>query len=389
MDDLHRYAIDEQGKTIYIKDVTQEMRHNKFYCKNCGGEMIPVLGKVRENHFRHKVVTPSCSYESYIHKIGKEKLKERFYTQETFLASYYIEYTCTKTNTCKFKDKLANLKCNKREKRTIDLKQLYNTCEEERSYKGFRADLMLSHSEHPKREPLFIEIAFTHDCTDVKLNSGIQIIEVKVKDDQDFDMPFEEQNVMFMDFAETNPYMFNDAPPVRFFNFPRKEKFSIPLSRFVVFKNKKGQIEGLDLPQKTNCQDFEFEHIPIVDYELVTSDVIVKQELRNNLYAFGLAMAIKKGYPVKHCGLCQRHHRGYGGCIFNATQEYEDRKTGTKMKRIVPVWTCMLSNEQINRAALALTCRDFIPNRNLVQRMLKMFEQVPFWDWENNDKKDM
>ena len=91
MDELHRYALDENGDTIFIKDITIDTRHKKYYCKNCGGEMIPVLGEVREKHFRHKVITPSCSYESYIHKIGKEKLMNRFYKHESFLISYFIE----------------------------------------------------------------------------------------------------------------------------------------------------------------------------------------------------------------------------------------------------------------------------------------------------------
>ena len=87
MGKLHRYALDDNGNTICIKNVTHDERHNKFYCKNCGGLMIPVLGEKRQKHFRHKVVTPTCSYESYINKIGKEKLRERFYNQDAFFVS--------------------------------------------------------------------------------------------------------------------------------------------------------------------------------------------------------------------------------------------------------------------------------------------------------------
>ena len=278
MDKLHRYALDEQGNTIFIDDVTKEERHNKFYCKNCGEVMIPVLGKLRKKHFRHKVVTPACSYESYIHIIGKEKLKERFYQQESFLASYYMEYTCNKLNICKFREKLTNLKCNNREKRTIDLKQLYDKCETEKVYKGYKADLMLSHSKHPEREPVFIEISYTHDCTLRKLDSGIQIIEVKVKDDKDFTMSFEEPYLLFLNCDDHNPYTYHKAPPVRFYNFPRRMRFSIPLSRFVVIKTKEGTIEGFVIPKKTTCQDFDYEHLPAISYELVTSEEIMEKE---------------------------------------------------------------------------------------------------------------
>lgn len=386
MDELHRYAINENGDTIFIKDVTIEIRHNKYYCKNCGGEMIPVLGEVREKHFRHKVITPSCSYESYIHKIGKEILMNRFYEQESFLISYFIEYSCSKENICHFKEKLSGLKCNKRERRTIDLKQLYDSCKDEKMYKGYKGDLMLWNSEHPEREPIFIEIAYTHDCTKEKISSGIQIIELKITDDQNFDMPFYEQEVMFMDFTASNPYVYNDAPPVRFYNFPRQDVFSISLSRFVVLRTKEGTIEGIDVPNKTTCQDFEYEHIPIVEYELVTSEEIMKQEQRNNIYAYGMAMAIKKGYSVKHCVFCKRFYQGYGGCLVNCTQTIKNPKTNDLINRPVQIWNVSLKPQQIDRAALSSKCNLFLPNLTSVNKMLELFKNVPFWDWENKNK---
>lgn len=386
MDKLHRYALDENGNTIFIKNVTHDERHNKFYCKNCGGLMIPVLGEKRQKHFRHKVVTPTCSYESYIHKIGKEKLRERFYNQETFFASYYIGFACDKTNNCKFREKLANLECNKKEKRTIDLKKLYDTCEEEKKYKGYIGDLVLTHSEHPEREPIFIEIAYTHDCTKEKLKSGIQIIEVKVNDDQDFSMSFDEPNLMFFDFENPNPYTFYKAPQVRFYNFPRCNTSSIPLSRFVVFKNHEGIIEGLNVPE-TTCQNFDNEHVPGVYYELVTSEEIMRKD-RNmivNVYAYGLAMAMKKGYPVKHCVFCQRFYQGFGGCLVNGKLEYKDLNTNQIYKRPVSFWNSLLRPQQIDRAAIASKCHIFIPNQSIVDKLLKYYQDVPFWDWDNKE----
>lgn len=53
----------------------------------------------------------------------------------------------------------------------FDLKKNFDTCEEEVTYKGYRADLMLSSMEHPEREPIFFEISVTHDCEVEKLAS--------------------------------------------------------------------------------------------------------------------------------------------------------------------------------------------------------------------------
>ena len=47
MEDLHQYAVDEQGNTIYIKDVTLETRHNKFYCMNCDAKgLVPAIREI-------------------------------------------------------------------------------------------------------------------------------------------------------------------------------------------------------------------------------------------------------------------------------------------------------------------------------------------------------
>lgn len=387
MDNLHRYANDELGNRIFIENVTQETRHRKFYCKNCGGLMIPVLGKYRKPHFRHKVVTPTCSYENYIHKIGKEIIKERFYKQDSFIVSYYVGFNCEKSNVCKFRDRLENLGCNNREKRSIDLKQLYNTCEVEKKYKGFKPDLILTHSEHPEREPIFIEIAYSHECEPPKLESKIQIIEVKVKDDQDFSMQFEEPNLLFLNFDGTNPYSYHKAPPVRFYNFHRQVEFSIPLKRFIVFKTKEGTIEGFDIPYDTTCQDFENEHYSKVDYEFVTSEEIMEKEQRNNIYAYGMAVAIKKGYKVKHCVFCRRFNKGNGGCLIYKNQEFVDTSTGEIFNRQVPVWNVSLKPKELDRASIAAKCNNFLLDYDSVQRFLNMFKNVPYWDYENKEKK--
>lgn len=90
-----------------------------------------------------------------MHKLGKKKLKERFDTQKDFIISYYVERTCTKATDCKLARRYSRELCNKRILHTVNLKELYDTCEEEVTYNGFRADLMLSHSEHPERKPVF------------------------------------------------------------------------------------------------------------------------------------------------------------------------------------------------------------------------------------------
>ena len=249
---------------------------------------------------------------------------------------------------------------------------------------------MLSHSEHPEREQLFIEIAFTHNCTEEKISSGIQIIEIKVKDDNDFSMPFDEQEMMFLDFSSNNPYTFNDMPSVRFYNFRRQEKYSIPLTSFVVAKTEQGDSVGLSVSEKINCQDLDRYHVStadLVDYILATSDNILNDYNKNKLYAFGLAMAINKGYPIQHCMFCRKHYKGQGGCIIPVDKVYTDERSGRHYKRSVRVYTHDLDPKKFDRTKLALGCRKFILNRTTVQDTLNTYKDIPYWEWENNKNK--
>ena len=92
------HALDATGNIININEITQENRAKCYYCIGCGAEMSAVLGEKRQHHFRHKEA--HCSWESYLHKFGKKKLKEKFDTQKEFIISYYVEFTCEKAADC-------------------------------------------------------------------------------------------------------------------------------------------------------------------------------------------------------------------------------------------------------------------------------------------------
>ena len=87
-------ATDADGHIIHIDEVTRENRAEHYYCVGCGEEMSAVLGDKREHHFRHKEA--HCSWESYLHKLGKKRLKERFDSQKEFIIKYFVEHHCDK-----------------------------------------------------------------------------------------------------------------------------------------------------------------------------------------------------------------------------------------------------------------------------------------------------
>lgn len=200
----YQYSLRQNdGSLVNISAIDKNNRHDGYLCLQCGNEMVPVLGEKRKPHFKHKS-NCSCSSELYLHKIGKMILKRRFDESATFPVTYYIGSKCDfKGHFCPIRD-IQGDKCNKTKLYTVDLKQYYDICLVEESYKGFVADLLLKNSSKPNREPVMIEVAVTHECEEKKIYSGIRIIEIKGEQEQDFERDIieseEKQHIIFYNF---------------------------------------------------------------------------------------------------------------------------------------------------------------------------------------------
>lgn len=177
----YRFAYDDQGNIIDFHDVTKEMREQtRFWCIGCGEEMVAVLGQQRQ-YFRHKV-EGNCSRETYLHKLGKRKVKELFDKEPEFWISYKSQHDCADKEKCEFYD-IGYCLQTKIDK--YDLKQFYDSCEEEQCVKGYVADLLLTSKENPKTPPTLIEIWVSHKCEQSKYESGLRIIEIRLRSEND------------------------------------------------------------------------------------------------------------------------------------------------------------------------------------------------------------
>lgn len=172
---MNLYAFNENKELISIVDV--ETKFNaKYYCCLCEDEMVPKKGEIRRHHFAHKAVG-SCSYESYLHKLGKLKFFKEYKLCLKNKVPFYIEYKVREICTaCQNIEKL-NLSCKEVFIKSYDITGRFDIISMEKSYKGFIADILLESSIHPD-EKIFIEFAVTHKCDIEKLNSGIRIIDV-------------------------------------------------------------------------------------------------------------------------------------------------------------------------------------------------------------------
>lgn len=200
------YVKDKNGELINIEEITQDNKHNDYYCIECGNAMIAAYGKERK-YFRHKGEV-TCNRESYLHKLGKMFFKKQFEVNQTFKISYLAEKKCVKSD-CFYNNVQRNKHCQTQKViQTINLKDDYDICEDESGYNGFIADLKLSNSQRPEIEPIFIEIYVTHSCEQEKINSGIKIIEIKIESEEDVLKPLNDyynQKVKFYNFNRIIP----------------------------------------------------------------------------------------------------------------------------------------------------------------------------------------
>lgn len=248
----YNYAYDEFGSIINIADVPKEGHLDRvFFCIGCGNPMVAAIGPKRR-YFRHRAEDVNCSNESYLHKLAKKLIKQKF---DDFSKPFNIQikgkYECAQH--CKLYNEKNCTKLDMQD--PIDLHKYYNLCEEEKGEEGDkdRADLLLT-PINSKNDPLFIEMKCTHECTEKKKEKH-KIIEVWIKSEKDIYWLIENT------WKELDPWAFDSEPrQVKFINFnPQRQKkdFCDPQpdgsiffnflgtyqDRFVYFSSRKFHIE--------------------------------------------------------------------------------------------------------------------------------------------------
>ena len=188
MDVQYPFARDEEGRLIDILTIDIEHRYDHSYsCPECGQEMRPRLGKKQAHCFYH-FRCEACESESYVHRVGKELLYNRFYDPERpFLIEFNQDVRCEQWSICQARENQSTVCDTLLRPKRIDLKDWYDTAEIEKEFgvEGFgtfRADVMLYSKANSKRAPFFLEVCYKHPCSEEKKASGIKILELKVND---------------------------------------------------------------------------------------------------------------------------------------------------------------------------------------------------------------
>lgn len=290
----YSYANNSSGELI---NISIAQRSEKYFCPICGELMTPHMGQKRKWHFVHKNIG-NCSYESYLHKLAKVRIRQAFLSSEHFFLSYKAKAICSCE--CPF---IGSPKCEGEKPVEFDLRRFYDNCEIEAPYHKYRADLLLTSSKKPKLPPVLIEIRVTHRCKEDKINDGVRIIEIPIQSELQIDNIV---NVCKLEAVreKSSDYGFCNEEEITLYNFNKVEYFN-PDGSFdeyedcfsrkntiVFWLNNKGQFRSFNC----HCHEVSKKLPPNVHYfitDIATHFKEIFQEFS------------KRGVKIRNCFLCK------------------------------------------------------------------------------------
>jgi hypothetical protein len=291
----YRYALDEQGRTVCIDDVSEnDKKLHTYYCIGCGATMIARTGKIKKWHFAHKGTEEHCNPETYLHKLAKHLVKEKFDNSDSFEISYYQDVRCSRLETCSFKE----FGCHRTMLKTYDLKKYYDICVEEQPIGNFIADLLLTNSKNPSLTPILLEIQVTHECEEGKKESGLHIIEIPVQDEKGI------KDLLKKELRENDAKDENKLGFVKFYGFQRKSKETMSLGcndyikRFYLYRDGSSDIEQI----QCNCSSHKI-------YGSDVFEVCLEERYDSFAYYYGFLFAKQYGIIKEACYFCKYYDK--------------------------------------------------------------------------------
>ena len=290
----YKHAYDENGKLVCIDSISKENRKlHKYTCVGCGNPLLPraIGSKYRKAHFYHKEEVV-CSGETYLHKLTKQVVKHKFETEPTFYIEYNVSKKCSNAE-CKYR----NDRCQEEHSPyKVDLKKYYDTCTEESTVKGYIADLLLTNSKNPELAPTLIEVCVSHPCDEEKRNSGLRIIEISIKNEQDiFKLKHE-------DVISEPLYVAKRERNVDFFSFKRELliPFHIKLQRYVYIPNQNpvGYLTEIDCSKVHNRLRMD----SLIELNVVNTKNYEQCEL------WDILQWMSKHKGLRRCNLCKFYY---------------------------------------------------------------------------------
>lgn len=297
----YRYCVDKTGKLVCIDGILEDSRNtSQFFCLDCGSEMVPKIGNIREHHFAHKAIT-GCTGdgETYLHRFAKKRIKEAILNNE--LTSFWFESNgvCSVSN-CDINGKTP---CFKKYWFQGKLNNVTSIKEEERVGE-YIADLALY---FPDRNTNFlIEVRVTHECSDQKKASGLFIIETNIIENEK-DVEHIVNKGCFVDGKNCKMYGLPEYLPAPVLGLKNINRFIITrdgnMSVFNIFCSQQDKritdesIVELNIASGDNQEDIMFEGlcylldkgltIPKLNYNQMSFKERYDTEFRNSIFSPG------------------------------------------------------------------------------------------------------
>lgn len=210
------HALNSEGACVNVNNVPNGNRCGCI-CPACKEPLTAKnRGNKRIHHFAHQSGA-DCphAYETMLHLLAKQKIQEKFLNSDEFWITLVYKSFCHKTKSCKYK---RYSECCKQYMKRNNLKEYYDSCEQETSYDNIkrRSDLKIFSFIHPERRPIYIEICVTHASVEQKLHSGNRIIEIFIEDEKDIENII---NNGFVEEMKNNSYPDEQESKVNFYGF--------------------------------------------------------------------------------------------------------------------------------------------------------------------------
>ncbi len=288
---LQHYALNKQGSLIDIDNIDEG---TEYFCPCCKRPMTPKRGQIRQWHFAHHIGNEPCDYDKYLHSLAELKIKEWFNNAEHIYIKLKTFAKCQYYDKCPMhEDDFCKAPV---APEPIDLKTYYGQCTEEVKLEKDGNVLipdLLAVTE--KGHWLFFEILVTHKCDDVKLKSGVRIIEIPITSEDDIE-------------RITNSDTLIEDQDASFFNFKHKDidapELARPMQKFIIHKSGKAFIDR----EHFCCKDFKKQRRGVFEMTLPYYEDIPLFFNCGGIYPVGWAKAAEAGIQFKNCALCKYMH---------------------------------------------------------------------------------
>lgn len=301
-----KYAFNEQGTLVHVDNVPNG-KACMCVCPACKGLLLARNnGKQKIHHFAHQPgVDCPTAYETSLHLVAKDKIQKAFYESAIFNITFNYKSCCKNLPNCKY---VSYDSCTEESVKIFNLKDFYDTCEQEIKYSDInrRSDLKFSSSKFPDRDPIYIEIYVTHASDSEKLHSGNKIIEIKIDSEEEIEDLIRNGIVEDCSCEET-PYK-NHVPKVSFWGFKNKDynlenlSTEIEFSRYILYKSGKYQC------RQECCMCNQLKKI----YKHSLYEICFHIPVAFGLHEIAKWMGYRK-FGIKNCLLCSNYVDDYYG----------------------------------------------------------------------------